>query len=133
MRYILFFLTFLGCIIGTVILISSCSSNEKNYVSYTQDIDPIFKTACISCHISETGENGNLNLSGYSTLMAGDSYNGPVVIPGDADHSLLYEAVSKPTEEQSRLSGRMPFGLNPLSTIQINQIEDWINEGAKDN
>ena len=133
MRYILFFLTFLGCIIGTVILISSCSSNEANYVSYTQDIDPIFKTSCTPCHLTEDASNNNLNLSSYSTLMAGDSYNGPVVIPGDADHSLLYEAVSKPTEEQSRLSGRMPFGLNPLSAIQINQIEDWINQGAKDN
>jgi len=126
-------LTFLSWIIGTIVLIISCSSNKTDQVSYAQDIDPIFKTHCIVCHISESGANGNLNLSSYGTLMAGDSYNGPVVIPGDADHSLLYEAVSKPTEEQSILSGRMPSGLSPLSTIQINQIEDWINEGAKDN
>jgi hypothetical protein len=132
MKYILS-LTFLGCIIGTVILIISCSSNETYYVSYAHDTEPIFKTYCSPCHISEDASTGNLNLSSYTSLMAGTSNNGPVVVPGDADHSLLYEAVSKPSEEQSVLSGRMPYGLNPLNSTQINQIEDWINEGAKDN
>jgi hypothetical protein len=62
-----------------------------------------------------------------------DSENGPVVRPGDAEHSLLYEAVSRPAIEQSILSTRMPQGLEPLSAMQIKLIEDWINEGAIDN
>jgi len=132
MKYILS-LTFPGCIIATVMLIISCSSNETNYVSYAHDIDPIFRTHCILCHISEDASNNYLGLASYSSLMAGNSNNGPIVRQGDADHSLLYEAVSKPNEEQSVLSARMPKGQNPLSTIQISQIEDWINEGAKDN
>jgi hypothetical protein len=132
MKYMLS-LTFLGCIIGTAILIISCSSNETNQVSYAHDIDPIFRTHCILCHISEDASNNYLNLSSYSSLMATTSDHAPVLIPGDADHSLLYESVSKPTEEQSVPIARMPKGQNPLSSIQINQIEDWINDGAKDN
>jgi hypothetical protein len=132
MKYILS-LTFLGFFIGTIAWMISCSSNETYNVSYAHDIEPIFKTYCTSCHLSEDAAHGNLNLSSYSSLMAGNSNHHPVVVPGDADHSLLYEAVSKPNDEQSVLSGRMPFGLNPLNSIQITQIEDWINEGAKDN
>lgn len=111
----------------------SCDDGEQFAASYAHDIDPIFHTRCLPCHLTESGNSNDLNLSTYESLMAGNSINGPVVIPYDADNSLLYEAVAIPTEEQSKLSTRMPQGDNPLSTVQIKLIEDWINEGAKNN
>jgi len=117
------------------IAMTDCNNNDNFSVSYAHDIEPIFKTgssSCYPCHLGG-GKSGNLDLSSYAALMAGDSENGPVVRPGDADHSLLYEAVSRPAIEQSILSTRMPQGLDPLSAMQIKLIEDWINEGAIDN
>lgn len=126
------FLPFFGIF---AILLSgfSCDDGEQFAASYAHDIDPIFHTRCLPCHLTESGNSNDLNLSTYESLMSGNSINGPVVIPYDADNSLLYEAVAKPTEEQSTLSFRMPQGDEPLSTVQIKLIEDWINEGAKNN
>jgi len=114
-------------------LLTWCESDNSYSASYAHDIEPIFNTRCFPCHLSESGNSGNLNLSSYASLMAGNSDNGPVVLPGDVDNSLLYEAVSKPTEEQSILITRMPQGAEPLSPVSIKLFEDWINEGAKDN
>lgn len=120
--------------VGSFLFLLNCCENDENYsASYAHDIEPIFSTRCIPCHLSESGNSGNLNLSSWTSLMAGNSNNGPVVVPGDADNSLLYEAVSKPSEEQSILTTRMPQGGEPLSPVSVQLIEDWINEGAKDN
>jgi len=119
--------------VGSFLLLTGCESDENYSASYAHDIEPIFRTRCIPCHLSESGNSGNLNLSSYTSLMAGNSNSGPVVVPGDADNSLLYEAVSKPSNEQSILTTRMPQGGEPLSPVSIQLIEDWVNEGAKDN
>jgi len=117
--------------IGSFLFLLTCCENGESYSArYAQDIDPIFTFHCKYCH----GNNGKLDLSSYASLMSGKSNHGSlVVVPGDADNSLLYEAVSKPSEEQSNLTTRMPEGGPYLSTSQIQLIEDWINEGAKDN
>ena len=59
------------------------------------------------------------------------SDNGKVVIPGDADHSFLYEKISQPIPSRGE---RMPLdGAFYLTSGEIRLIEDWINLGAKDN
>jgi len=55
--------------------------------------------------------------------MAG-SENGAVVIPGDADNSLLAEQV---------VSQEMPKRGPKLTPPQVQTILDWINQGALDN
>ena len=53
--------------------------------------------------------------------------SGAVVIPGDGDASLLIR----------RLDGRrpptMPMDRPPLTTLDIQDIQTWIDEGALDN
>ncbi len=115
-----------------IILFSFCDSSESYSASFSQDIMPIFSNKCHQCHLSESGSFGNLNLSSYESLMSGNSNHGiDLVFPGSADQSLLYESVA--TDEQTVLPWRMPQGGPYLSAVQIQLIEDWINEGAKDN
>jgi mono/diheme cytochrome c family protein len=54
--------------------------------TFNANIAPIFNTKCIMCH----GEaaSGGLNLSTYSSLMAG-GVDGVVIIPGDSENSQL--------------------------------------------
>lgn len=117
-------------IIAITTAIISCNSGGENYtVSFEHDIQPIFLTKCLYCH-SETAKEANLDLSTYESLMDSNSYNGPVVRPYDAYNSFLYEKVSKPNPGYGN---RMPLGEEPLSSSEARLIEDWINQGAKNN
>jgi mono/diheme cytochrome c family protein len=91
-------------------------------VSYASDVQPIFETRCDNCHMGEYPSEG-LGLDAYETLMAG-SQNGPVVIPGNADDSLLIEKV---------VEGEMPKRGPKLTPAQIQTLIDWINAGASNN
>jgi mono/diheme cytochrome c family protein len=73
---------------------------------------------CETCH-SPNGEYPDLDFTDYKSLVS----NG-VIVPGNADQSRLYTKVA---------AGEMPpsdSGQAPLTTAQIQEIRDWINEGA---
>jgi len=131
MRKITIILLGIACVVLLSLGLIGCEGDEATQPSYILDIDPIFGSAkynCKGCHTGATSPH--LDLTTYAGLMSG-SDNGKVVIPGDADHSFLYEKISQPTPSRGE---RMPFG-GPfyLSSVEIKLIEDWINLGAKDN
>ena len=100
-------------------------------IDYLQEIQPIFNNHCISCH-SGTYGSGALELDSFERLIEGDSNNGPVVLPFNADSSLLYkvllrDSVIVPNEP---ICCRMPKNADPLPIDQRMAIYDWINEGA---
>ena len=100
-------------------------------IDYLQDIQPIFNNHCISCH-SGTYGSGALELDSFERLIEGDSNNGPVVLPFNADSSLLYkvllrDSVIVPNEP---ICCRMPKNADPLPMDQRMAIYIWINEGA---
>ena len=100
-------------------------------VDYTTQVQPIFNNHCIECHVSVHG-SGALELESYEYLMQGDSNNGPIVIPFNADSSLLYrvllrDSVIVPNEP---ICCRMPKNSYPLTLEQQIIIYNWINEGA---
>jgi hypothetical protein len=70
------------------------------------------------------------NLQKTATGAACVSMNLKLVVPGDAATSLLYEkVVANPP-----CGLEMPYGCSGsscLSASQVQDIEDWINEGAK--
>ena len=103
-------------------------------INYNQQIQPIFNNHCLTCHVSVNG-SGALELDSYEYLMQGDSNNGPVVMPFNADSSLLYRVLLPfPVEVPNEpICCRMPKNGEPLSIDQINMIYDWINEGAQEN
>ncbi|SVA38285.1 uncharacterized protein METZ01_LOCUS91139, partial [marine metagenome] len=91
-------------------------------VDYESQIQSILNGSCTSCHQNGGAYQNGLDLTSYDNLMAGDSENGPVVIPADHAGSLLWQKVN---------SGAMPPGANPdLSGDEVNLIADWIDEGA---
>jgi hypothetical protein len=93
-------------------------------VSFSQQVWPTLAAECTQCH----GGAGGLSLLGYDLLMSGSSNNGPVVLPGRSGDSLLVQKLNG-----TQLIGQsMPPGL-PLQTEDIAVIQDWIDEGARDN
>jgi mono/diheme cytochrome c family protein len=90
-------------------------------VSFAADVAPIFQRWCIACHGGEEAEAA-LRLDSLAAVMRGGE-SGPVVIPGNADASLLLAKVEhrhRPTMPPRR---RLPA---PAVTL----IRAWIAGGA---
>jgi Planctomycete cytochrome C len=105
-------------------------AQTRGEVSYKEDIVPIFKGWCISCH--EPGGEGykasGVDLTSYAGLMKGTKY-GAVVVPNNPDGSTLIALIYGRTSPKIR----MPFGHKPLPDCLRINIWDWIFQGAKDN
>ncbi len=91
-------------------------------VSFASDVLPLLQNRCVNCHGGERTSKG-LSLNSYNAVMAG-SENGPVVTAGDAANSPLAQMV---------VSGKMPKRGPKLTPAEVTLIEDWINQGAKNN
>lgn len=90
--------------------------------SFGADVLPILAKDCVLCH----GVAGGWGASSYEAVITtGD--NAPVVIPGDAEGSLLAHKLLG-TQEQGAIMP--PSGA--LSGAQIQIILDWISAGALD-
>lgn len=91
-------------------------------VSFTRDVQPILASRCARCHFGEF-TSAELHMDTYASLMTG-SENGPVIVAGNANKSLLAQKIS---------SGEMPKRGPKLTPAQVQIIVDWINAGAPNN
>jgi hypothetical protein len=102
----------------------------RGQVSFAEDIAPILKGWCVSCH--EPGGQGyeasGVDLRSYEGLMKGTKF-GPVVIPKQPDASTLIALIYGRTSPKIR----MPFKHKPLPDCLRNNVWTWIFQGAKDN
>ena len=95
-------------------------------VSYFADIVPILdRFGCTSCH----GGSGGLNVRPWTSLVAGNSDSGPVVVPRHSAESLMVVRLLPETPATLR----MPQGGPYLDTDQILLMADWVDQGALDN
>ncbi len=88
--------------------------------TWSDDIAPLFAERCSPCHISRS--DGGLNLSTYEDATSDER----IINPGNADNSVLIDRI------KGTVTPRMPLGSAPISAEQIQKIEDWIDNGAKD-
>ena len=92
-------------------------------VSYTVDILPILVLECYKCHDDEHAvlKGGSNYLEGYSKLF-------DFIEPGDAENSVIYQAVAW-------IPGTsfMPKGSSQLSACDIALLKSWIENGASEN
>jgi hypothetical protein len=103
---------------------------QQATLSYSEDIEPIFRGWCMSCHQpgGEGFEASGLDLTTYEGLMKGTKL-GPMVIPGEPDFSSLISLLSKSASEEIR----MPFKHKALPNCLRRNVWTWIFQGAKDN
>lgn len=92
-------------------------------VSFTGDVVPILQENCTFCH----GTMGGWDATTYEMVMNSGN-NGPVVIPGDSEASLLTQKLLG-TQPEGTI---MPPG-GSLAESDIQLIMDWIDSGAGDN
>jgi Planctomycete cytochrome C len=104
----------------------ACAQRAKT--SFSEDITPIFKGYCISCHQpgGQGYEASGLDLTSYDGVMKGTKF-GPMVIPGQPDNSNLYILIS------GRAKISMPFGHKQIPSCLQDIVYSWIFEGAQNN
>jgi hypothetical protein len=102
-----------------------CGFTHLQAVDYATEIQPIFSSNCTTCH---GGANG-LFLDSYTNVMAGNSTNGPVIIAGDADNSILVQKISGTAGFGGRMPASSPTYFDSHQD-ELQLIKDWINEGA---
>jgi hypothetical protein len=114
-------------------------------LSYARDIAPIIANKCSPCHTTEgkggqnwTYDNLVTNTTVTNALTMGCTYaSKPTkrVIPGDADHSLLWIKMTLDTEQATvHFCGDMmplPSAKKPLLTPELDAFYRWIQQGAK--
>lgn len=113
-----------------------CTQSE---VSFSADVQPIFKEHCIECH---NGDGEGIVASGFSvrdydSVMRGTKF-GPVVIPNSSISSSLYLLVAQRTKPEIHMPPHHAEALaegrgSPLSDDDVGTIATWIDQGAKNN
>ena len=92
---------------------------------YAKHIDPIWEANCVSCH-GQSKVKGGLRLDSYNLLMDGGS-DGPVIVPGQAEKSILLTRITLPPEHKKFMPAE---GKPPLKPAEIAWIKAWILQGA---
>ncbi len=95
------------------------------------NVQQIFQRSCggAGCHINQRTNGVQLNTYQNVIESEGVDYGELVVQPGDADGSPLVDKI----EPNPTIPPRMPEGNNFLSQDRIDQIRQWIDEGAENN
>lgn len=94
-------------------------------VDYNTQVKPILNKHCLSCHGGVKQQGGFSLLTREDALMPTKSGR-PAIIPGNPAASELIHRLQSHDPEK-----RMPYKKNPLSTAEIQILQQWIKEGAR--
>jgi uncharacterized membrane protein len=92
---------------------------------YAKRINPILDANCVSCH-GEAKAQAGLRMDSYALLMQGGK-DGPVIVAGNAEKSLLLQRVTLPPDHKQFMPAE---GKPPLRAEEIAWIKGWIQQGA---
>lgn len=106
------------------------NNNEIGTEPVFANVQMIFQQNCASCHIGD--RTSGVRLDSYNNVIEsiGDQYGREVIQPGNAANSPLVDKIESGNPE---FGDRMPQGRSPLPTGRINQIKEWIDNGAGNN
>ena len=96
---------------------------ELKAAVYRREIKPILEEHCYSCH-SRLKQKADLRLDAGLLIHKGGK-NGPVVVAGKKNESLLIEKIRSTDDDE-----RMPPEGKPLSLVEVALLEEWIVDGA---
>jgi len=95
------------------------------FYPYEDQIVPILKSKCYSCH-SIQKKKGGLRLDSEFFIRKGGKH-GRIFIPGNSLKSHLYANLILPEDDDLHMP---PVGKKQLTLLEIQLIEKWISKGA---
>src|SRR5262245_50408065 len=91
---------------------------------FTQKVQPVLETHCVSCHNPEKTK-GKLLMSTVEGMTKGGE-NGPVIVAGKPAESTLVKRITLPKDDDDI----MPPEGGPLPSADIEVLKEWIAQGA---
>jgi hypothetical protein len=107
--------------LGITVILSAGAGTDDSGRLFREQVAPVLEKRCLHCHGAET-HKGGLSLSSRAGVLRGGE-NGPAVVPGKPDESLLLEMVSGDAPE-------MPQKDRPLTREQVEGLRRWVEQGA---
>ena len=105
----------------------SATADSDGTEFFEKKVRPIFVENCYKCHSKEAEKlKGGLLLDTREGVLKGGD-NGPAIVPGQPEKSLLIKAVRYTNEDL-----QMPPKNKKLSAEQIADLETWVKIGAPD-
>nr|AHZ46172.1 secreted protein [uncultured bacterium 12-5D] len=117
----------ISIISGLFAPIAGAQKFSKGERLFALKVKPLLSEKCFSCHGEDPDKiKGDLDMLSLEGLLRGGESSDEVLVPGDANASLMFTAVKwedpdyeMPPKENDRLAQE-----------QVWQIRNWINEGA---
>ncbi len=116
----------------SLIVLAASTLQAAAAPTFEKDIWPILNSKCVDCHRAPYEENGRkkepkagLRFDAAWAILKG-SENGPVLKPGDAAGSHMYEVTTLPEDDDDF----MPPKGDPLTDAEKKLLMEWINAGA---
>src|SRR5215468_3734387 len=112
-------------LLGTFLLIAASAGGASQALgqvaspNFERDVAPILSANCWKCHGADKRQAG-LDLRTLPAMLKGGD-DGPVLVKGAADKSLLFKQIASRT---------MPPGKMKLTPAQVRTIRAWIDAGA---
>ncbi|HEX3720821.1 MAG TPA: PSD1 and planctomycete cytochrome C domain-containing protein [Verrucomicrobiae bacterium] len=115
-------------LLATAVALSSHAAPSQTGTDFFENkIRPILVDNCYKCHSSKAEKlKGNLSVEFRESLLKGGE-NGPAIVPGDPDKSLLIKAVRYIDTDL-----QMPPHDKKLRDDQIANLVAWVKMGAPD-
>ncbi|HSF54468.1 MAG TPA: c-type cytochrome domain-containing protein [Algoriphagus sp.] len=116
---------------GEDFLLAPIQSNEVEFVAledaevFQHLVQPILEAKCIACH-KEGKVKGELRLDHLEGLQKGGK-NGPFVIPGDIEKSLLIQRINLPTDSKEHMP---PKNKAQLTDEELEILQLWVASGS---
>jgi len=108
------------------LLLSVDAPSAADLDFFEKKVRPLLIERCYECHSTESGKTkGGLAVDSKAALLQGGD-NGPALIAGNADKSLIIEAI----RYKNRDMQMPPKSALPAAAIKI--LEEWVQRGAPD-
>ncbi len=105
-----------------VALLGSATFARADSEFFESRIRPLLAQKCYSCHT--TSKLGDLRLDSREAMLKGGK-SGPVLVPGKAEASLIFRAVTHADEKL-----KMPMAGERLAVREVADLRQWIDSGA---
>ncbi len=97
-------------------------------VDFEQEILPILRRNCLSCHNATTAKS-DLNLESPKSMLKGGTI-GEGLLPGNAVQSIIFQTASHQSDPIMPPADNK-VGAIDLTPVELGLLRLWINEGAK--
>jgi mono/diheme cytochrome c family protein len=94
---------------------------------FQRRLQPLFSEKCLACHGNDEQKlKGKFDMRTRAGLLKGGDSGNPAVLPGDAESSPLYVAVTRQNDDLAM----PPKENDKLTSKEVEWVRDWIDAGA---